>query len=46
MDRDFRNLPEKRQTPMNRKILANAPHNRGCVSGVLFDMLSAMTEQT
>lgn len=46
VDRDFRNLPEKRQTPMNRKILANAPHNRGCVSGVLFDMLSAMAEQT
>ena len=46
VDRDFRNLPEKRQTPMNRKILANAPHNRGCVSGVLFDMLSARAEQT
>jgi hypothetical protein len=45
VDRDFRNLPEKRQTPLTRKILANAPHNRGCVSGVMFDILSAMTEK-
>ena len=46
VERDFRNLPEKRQTPLNRKILANAPHNRGCVSAVMLDLLSAMTEQT
>ena len=45
VERDFRNLPEKRQTPLTRKILANAPHNRGCVSGVMFDILSAMTEK-
>jgi predicted amidohydrolase YtcJ len=45
VDRDFRNLPEKRQTPLARKILANAPHNRGCVSGVMFDILSTMTEK-
>ena len=43
VDRDFRNLPEKRQTALNRKILANAPHNRGCVSGVMFDIVRAMT---
>jgi predicted amidohydrolase YtcJ len=43
VERDFSNLPEKRQTPLNRKILANAPHNRGCVSAVMLDMLRAMT---
>jgi hypothetical protein len=43
VERDFRNLPEKRQTPLNRKILASAPHNRGCVSGVLFDMVRVIT---
>jgi predicted amidohydrolase YtcJ len=42
VERDFRNLPEKRQTPMNRKIMGNAPHNRGCVSGVMFEMINSM----
>jgi hypothetical protein len=42
VERDFRNLPERRQTPLNRKILASAPHNRGCVSAVMFDMLNLM----
>ena len=46
VDRDFRNLPEKRQTALNRKILANAPHNRGCVSGVMFDIVRAMTAKS
>ena len=40
--RDFNNLPAKRQTPMMRKLLASAPHNAGCVSGVLADMTRAM----
>jgi predicted amidohydrolase YtcJ len=42
VERDFRNLPEGRQTPLNRKLLANAPHNRGCVSGVMFDIIRTM----
>jgi hypothetical protein len=42
VERDLRSLPEKRQTPLNRKILANAPHNRGCVSAVLADLTEAM----
>ncbi len=42
VERDFRRLPEKRQTPLNRKILANAPHNRGCVSAVMLDLAVAM----
>jgi hypothetical protein len=41
-DRDLRSLPEKRQTPMTRKILANSPHNRACVSAVLADLTEAM----
>jgi predicted amidohydrolase YtcJ len=42
VERDFRNLPEKRQTPMTRKLLASAPHNKGCMSGVMADMVEAM----
>ena len=41
-ERDFANLPEKRQTPMMKKLLASAPHNPGCVSAVLADMTRAM----
>ncbi|WP_373504706.1 amidohydrolase [Aestuariivirga sp.] len=41
-ERDFRSLPEKRQTPLMKKLLSSAPHNRGCVSGVLADMTEAM----
>ncbi len=41
-ERDFRNLPENRQTPLNRKIMASGPHNRGCVSAVLADLTEAM----
>lgn len=40
--RDFNNLPPRRQTPMMRKLLASAPHNAGCVSGVLADLTHAM----
>jgi urease alpha subunit len=46
VERDFRRLPEKRQTPLNRKILANAPHNRGCVSAVMADLMNAMAGNT
>jgi predicted amidohydrolase YtcJ len=42
VDRDLRSLPEKRQTPMIRKILSNSPHNRACVSAVLADLTEAM----
>jgi predicted amidohydrolase YtcJ len=42
VERDFRSLPEKRQTPMTRKILSNSPHNRACVSAVLADLTAAM----
>jgi predicted amidohydrolase YtcJ len=45
VERDFRNLPQKRQTPLNRRILANAPHNRGCVSAVMLDLAIAMTDE-
>jgi len=41
-ERDFRSLPEKRQTPMMRKLLASGPHNRGCVSAVLSDLTGTM----
>lgn len=41
-ERDFANLPEKRQTPMMKTLLASAPHNPGCVSAVLADMTRAM----
>ena len=41
-ERDFRNLPENRQTPLNRKIMASGPHNRACVSAVLADLTEAM----
>jgi urease alpha subunit len=45
-ERDFRNLPEKRQTRLNRKIMAKAPHNRGCVSAVMLDLTRAMMGET
>ena len=32
--RDLSNLPADRQTPLMRKLMAGAPHNGGCVSGV------------
>jgi predicted amidohydrolase YtcJ len=41
-ERDFANLPDGRQTPMMRKLLASAPHNPGCVSAVLADLSRAM----
>jgi len=41
-ERDLRNLPDKRQTPLMKKLIASAPHNGGCVSAVLFDMTRAM----
>lgn len=44
-ERDFANLPEKRQTPLMRKLLASAPHNGGCVSAVIADMSRAMLGQ-
>ena len=37
-ERDFDNLPDRRQTPLMRKLIASAPHNSGCVSGVIADM--------
>jgi len=40
--RDVNNLPANRQTPLMRKLVASAPHNSGCVSGVLADMTRAM----
>jgi len=44
-ERDFNNLPPRRQTPMMRKLMAAAPHNAGCVSGVISDMTRAMLRQ-
>jgi len=41
-ERDLKNLPAKRQTPLMRKLIASAPHNGGCVSGVIADMTRAM----
>jgi adenine deaminase len=42
LERDFRNMPENRQTPLVRKLLSGTPHNPGCVSGVLADLTEAM----
>ena len=42
VERDFRSLPEKRQTPLTRKLLASAPHNRGCMTSVMGDMMQEM----
>jgi predicted amidohydrolase YtcJ len=41
-ERDFRSLPEKRQTPLVKKLAASGPHDRGCVSGVMADIIEAM----
>jgi predicted amidohydrolase YtcJ len=41
-ERDFNNLPDKRRTPLMRKLMASAPHNPGCVSGTLMDLSRAM----
>jgi predicted amidohydrolase YtcJ len=41
-ERDLRNLPEKRQTSLMKKLMASAPHNGGCVSAVIADMTRAM----
>lgn len=40
--RDLNSLPANRQTPLMRKLVASAPHNSGCVSGVLADLTRAM----
>ncbi len=42
--RDLNNLPTNRQTPLMRKLLANIPHNPGCVSAVLGDMIRAILQ--
>jgi hypothetical protein len=44
VERDFRSLPEKRQTPLTRKLLASAPHNRGCMTSVMGDMMQEMLQ--
>ncbi|PZF76312.1 amidohydrolase [Aestuariivirga litoralis] len=44
-ERDVRNMPEGRRTPLMRKLMAGAPHNGGCVSGVIADMTRAMLGQ-
>jgi predicted amidohydrolase YtcJ len=41
-ERDFRSLPEKRRTPLMKKLLSSAPHNRGCVGGVMADITEFM----
>ncbi|MFO1089434.1 MAG: amidohydrolase [Hyphomicrobiales bacterium] len=42
VEREFRLLPEKRQTKLNRTVLASAMHDGGCVSPVLADLTNAM----
>lgn len=41
-EREFRGLPDRRQTPFMRKLAAGSPHNPACVSGVLSDLAQAM----
>lgn len=41
-ERDIRNMPESRHTPLMRKLMAGAPQNGGCVSGVIADMTRTM----
>lgn len=45
VERDFRNLPPKSQTRFNRMILANGPHDRGCVSAVIADITDAILQE-
>ena len=39
------NLPPERQTLLMRKLIAAAPHNKGCVSNVVADLTRAMLGQ-
>lgn len=43
--REIMNLPQERQTPMMRKLIAAAPHNNGCVSNLVADLTRAMLGQ-
>lgn len=36
--RELKSMPEGRQTPLMKKLVASAPHNGGCVCGLLFDL--------
>ena len=42
VDREFRMLPEKRQTRMNRALLAGAMHNSACLGPVMAELTSAI----
>jgi Amidohydrolase family len=44
VEREFRALPRARQTPTNRKVIANAMHNNGCVYPVLTELQQAMLD--
>lgn len=37
-EREIMNLPPERQTLLMRKLIAAAPHNKGCVSNVVADL--------
>jgi predicted amidohydrolase YtcJ len=41
-DREFRLLPEKRQTPRNRAMLARAMHNSACLGPVMAELTGAI----
>lgn len=42
VDREFNLLPKKRQTRMNRAVLANAMHNSACLGPVMAELTVAM----
>ncbi len=37
-DREFRLLPEKRQTRLNRAVLAGAMHNSACLGPIMAEL--------
>jgi predicted amidohydrolase YtcJ len=44
VDREFHALPKARQTRINRKVIANAQHNNGCVYPVMAELQAAMLD--
>jgi predicted amidohydrolase YtcJ len=44
VEREFRALPRSRQTRTNRKVIANAMHNNGCVYPVMAELQQAMLD--
>jgi hypothetical protein len=42
VEREFRLLPEKRQTPMTRRLLASSMHTNACVGAAMAELTEAM----